>query len=303
MEERQARPRFIRLLFRAAPLLCAAVLSPPSFGEDSGGAIDLKDANAFTAHMAKLLGQAMPKAKIEITGSLTLSVASFPGAPPTTATLDSVYSFCLRNPADCQKELALTIQRAAAILEQPVATLARANLRAIVRPAAYVQAYDKLYGRQGGPVAERLIGDLWTLCALDMPKAMEILSASQLLALKMSREEALAACKQNIEAALPPLAPRKRDYPSPGVNMIAGDPYASSWLIFPERWTGIAESVDGDLLVAAPANDALIYANGRDNDAVAALAEAAAFVAARAQKPLSTAVLRWTPTGWEEAKP
>jgi hypothetical protein len=33
------------------------------------------------------------------------------------------------------------------------------------------------------------------------------------------------------------------------------------------------------------------------------LAKAAAVVTARAQKPLSTAVFRWTPTGWEEAKP
>jgi len=302
MDKRKERPR-VSFLLCAATLLCAVLLSPTSFGADASAGINLQDANAFTAHAAKLLGQAMPKAKIEITGPLTLSISGLPGIPPSTATLDSLYSFCRRNPAECEQGLALGIRKSAAAFNQPIAPPTRANLRAIVRQAAYVQAYDKLYGGQGGPVAEKLIGDLWTLCVVDMPSAMQILSASQLPTLKLSRPQALATCKQNVESALPPLAPRKRDYPSPGVNLIAGDPYDASWLIFPERWTGIAESVDGDLLVAAPANDALIYANGRDNDAVAALAAAAAFVAARAQKPLSTAVLRWTPTGWEEAKP
>jgi uncharacterized protein YtpQ (UPF0354 family) len=113
----------------------------------------------------------------------------------------------------------------------------------------------------------------------------------------------LALCKQNVGAALPPLAPMKRGYPWLGVDIVTGDAYDSSWLLFPERWTTIAEKLDGDLLVAAPGNNVIIYGSGRANDSVAALARAAAFVAERAQKPLSTAVFRWTPTGWEEAGP
>jgi hypothetical protein len=81
------------------------------------------------------------------------------------------------------------------------------------------------------------------------------------------------------------------------------DPYDSSWLIFPERWTAIAEKLQGDLLVAAPGVDTLVYGNGTADDSVAALGKAAAIVAAKTQKPLSTAVFRWTPTGWVEAKP
>jgi uncharacterized protein YtpQ (UPF0354 family) len=95
----------------------------------------------------------------------------------------------------------------------------------------------------------------------------------------------------------------KRGYPWLGVDIVTGDAYDSSWLLFPERWTTIAEKLDGDLLVAAPGNNVVIYGSGRANDSVAALARAAAFVAERAQKPLSTAVFRWTPTGWEEAGP
>ncbi len=263
---------------------------------------DLGDIDFFTAHAAALFAKALPNAKVAVKGPLALSIA-MPGRSAESMSLDNVYAFCLRNPQACEKGLVSHVASMAASYKAPD-TIEPSQLRAIVRPAAMVEAADKAYARHGGAsVSERLIGGLWVMCAQDRPGAVAILNANELAKLKLSREQALAACKQNVETSLPPLEPFRRDYPWPGVNLVAGDPYVSSWLIFPERWTGIAESVDGDLLVAAPANDALIYANGRDNDAVAALAEAAAFVAARAQKPLSTAAFRWTPTGWEEAKP
>ncbi|HLW93703.1 MAG TPA: hypothetical protein VKS78_20705 [Roseiarcus sp.] len=288
--------------FVAALALLTTLLSVVCFAEDAPVSADLADVDFFTAHAAALFARAMPEAKIEIKGPLALSIG-MPGRGPTSASLDNVYSFCLRRPEACEESLVRHVVSMAASFEAPAA-VERSQLRAIVRQAALVELADKSYARRGGAtVSEKLIGDLWVMCAQDLPGAVGVLNANDLAKLKLSREEALTACKENVAASLPPLKPFKRDYPSPGVNLLTGDPYEASLLIFPERWTEIAESLDGDLLVAAPANNALIYASGRDKDAVATLAKAAEFVAERAQKPLSTAVFRWTPTGWEEAGP
>ena len=300
MQGRSTIEALARLLGVASLFGAMACLSP-SFAAAASRPAFLKDAKAFTARAAELFAQAAPQAKVTIKGPLTLSIDA-PGAP-AVATLDSAYSFCLRNPDDCERGLLSYVGKLAATFETPTAPPESSKLRAIVRPAGYVETYKKLYSRQGGPVAEPLVGDLWVLCALDLPGAVKIVSGDQLAALKLSREDALAACKQNIAAALPPLAPYKRDYPWPGVNIVTGDAYDASWMIFPDRWSNLAESVGGDLLVAAPGVNSIIYGSGRANDSVVALAKAAAFVAAQAEKPLSTAVFRWTPTGWEEARP
>jgi hypothetical protein len=274
-----------------------ALLTASGFAGDAPISADLGDVGFFTAHAAELFAKAIPKAKVEIKAPLALLI------DVNSARLDNIYSFCLRNPEACEKGLIAHVANMAASFEAP-GGIERSQLRAIVRSTAMAEATDKAYARRGGTtVSEKLMGDLWVMCAQDLPGAVGILNANNLAALNLSREGALAACKQNVAASLGPLRPYRRDYPWPGVNLAAGDPYAASWLIFPDRWTAIAESVGGDLLVAAPANDALIYGSGRANDSAAALAKAAAYVAERAHKPLSNAVLRWTPTRWEAVEP
>ena len=298
----QAR-RLLGALLWIVVFLSAHLQSFSAGAQDATAPAYLGDVNAFTERAAQLYAQALPGMKVEVKGPLALSISGGRGQRETNAYLDSIYAFCLRNPQDCERGLASHIGKMAASFDAVAEPPARANLRAVVRPTAYVQAYEKAYKAQGGPVAKPLIGDLWVMCALDLPTAIQVLSQSQLSELKLSKDEALTACKDNVAAILSPLAPYRRDFPWAGVNVVTGDPYEASWLIFPERWTAIAESMQGDLLVAAPGVNALIYGSGTEADSVSALAKAAAFVAARLQKPLSIEVFRWTPTGWEETKP
>ena len=279
-----------------APLL---LLSAPARG---GEGRYLSDERTFTAYIAQLVTRAMPAGKVTVKEPLTLTIDG-QASGLVQINLDSLYSYCRRAPEDCDRQAETYVGRASDLFHRMAKPLERSDLRAIVRDNAYVEGFRKLYNGQGEPVAEGLVGDLWVLCVVDMPGSMQILSSAQLPELKLSSNEALALCKKNSAATLPSLAPAKRDYPWAGVNIVTGDPYDAGWLIFPERWTGIAESLQGDLLVAAPGVDILLYASGAAPDSVAALGRAAALVAAKAQKPLSTAVFRWTPTGWEETKP
>jgi hypothetical protein len=261
----------------------------------------LVDTDAFTAHVAALYRRALPSATIKIIGPLTLSISG--PSSPTQANIDSAYSFCLRNPQRCEQVLASYVTKMAIAFSQAAQPVTREKLRAIVRPSAKVSIAEQKFKGKGDPIAAPLVGDLWVMCAIDAPTAIEIMKPSDLTTLNLSQDEALALCKKNSAAALPPLAPYKRDYPQPGVNIVTGDPYASSLMIFPERWEALARELDGDLLVAAPGHDAVIYASGKSANSAVVLGEAAAVVASRAEKPLSTEVFRWTPSGWKEANP
>ncbi len=282
-------------LYAAARLLVLTPLLLLSAAAQGAEARYLSDAGAFTAYMAQLVNGVLPPGKAaQIKGPLTLTFEGLESGV-IQMNLDSLYSYCRRAPEECDVETQAYVARVAGLFRKMSTPLRRADLRAIVRDGAYVEGAKKMFDA----VAEPLVGDLWVLCVIDMPGAMQILGSAQMAKLNLSANEALALCKENAAATLPQLAPTRRDYPWAGVNIVTGDPYDAGWLIFPERWTTIAENLQGDLLVAAPGVDI----SGAAPDSVAALGKAASVVAAKAQKPLSTAVFRWTPTGWEETKP
>src|SRR5579883_2219125 len=248
---------------------------------------EVGDERTFTAHMARLVTEALPAAKVRVQGALALLVDGL-ATGSIQMNLDNLYAYCRRAPEGCDERAGAYVAQAAALFRKMATPLKPSDLRAVVRDTAYVENAEKLY--KGDPIAEPLVGDLWVLCVIDLPGAVQILSPAQLSDLKLSADEALSLCKKNVAANLPPLAPARRDYPWAGVNLVAGDPYDASWLIFPERWAAIARSLQGDLLVAAPGVDTLVYSGGQAADSVAGLAKAASLVAAKAQKPLSTAV-------------
>jgi hypothetical protein len=290
--------RWLIARLAAVTALFGSIVAAYAQTNDAGDPAYLRDTDAFTAHVAELYQRAMPRMTIKIAGPLTLTISGCPH--PTQANLDSAYSFCLRNPRDCEQVLTSYVAKMAAAFSQFDRPVTRERLRAIVRPSAYVEAAEKMFSGKGDPIAEPLVGDLWVMCAVDAPTAIEIMKPSDLKKLNLSQDEALTLCKKNAAAALPPLAPSKRDYPTPGVNIVTGDPYASNWLIFPERWVQIARDHHGDLLVAAPGPDAVIYTSGKREVSLDSFAEAAAFISLRAEKQLSTEVFRWSATGWRE---
>jgi uncharacterized protein YtpQ (UPF0354 family) len=93
------------------------------------------------------------------------------------------------------------------------------------------------------------------------------------------------------------------DRPRGGIGLITGDTYESSRLLFAESWAELAKRMHGKLLVAVPATDVVLYESASRKHAVEELTKAATEVASRANRPVSVAVFRWTPGGWELAAP
>jgi hypothetical protein len=56
-------------------------------------------------------------------------------------------------------------------------------------------------------------------------------------------------------------------------------------------------------VVAVPANDVLLYVEGKDRVALGAIATLAGEAARRSQRPLSASLLAWVPGGWTVVAP
>jgi len=257
---------------------------------------------AFTDYVAQRFKQGLPGQEITIDGPLTLKVKTAAGQD-LQANLDNVYSFCQRNGSRCEAAIERYSNGMIEFFKQASVAPQRSQLRAIVRPAAYVDQMRKMQGGKHQPVVAPLVGDLWTACVVDFPTSVRFLHTNDLSLLGLSSETAMDLAKQNVAAALRPLASVTRDLPARGIGTITGDPYEASRLLFIDMWAPLAKRLGGKLIVSAPSAETVLYSSGNDPVAVDALKTFARNVAARAQRPISLAVLQWSPAGWTQVSP
>ncbi len=282
-------------------LLLLTIGCSGSAGPVQAGEVPL-DESGFTAYLSRAFAQAMPGYQVSVAGPLSLMITK--GAEPLSRSdLHTIYSFCLRNQTQCDGAVANHVRQMSATYLQPEPPPDRSRLRVVVRQAAYVDAIRRNLAGKGDPVAAPLQGGLWVVCVIDLPDAIQVVTPAHLAKLGLSAEEAISIGKQNSAAALRPLATLVEDRPRGGIGLITGDTYESSRLLFAESWAELAKRMHGKLLVAVPATDVVLYESASRKHAVEELTKAATEVASRANRPVSVAVFRWTPGGWELAAP
>jgi hypothetical protein len=147
-------------------------------------------------------------------------------------------------------------------------------------------------------VVEAVADDLAAMVYVDLPTAMRTALARDLSALGLNRAETLAQAKANLAADRADFQAAFAD-PEDEIGLIEGDAYQSSWFALPEAWTRAAALLDGKLIAAVPGIDTLLYARDDGPDSVDALRDAAADMADRNERPISTSVYRWIAQGWK----
>ena len=285
-----------RAAVRPIILLIVALLATSAMsGADARAAKGIpKSAPAFTKFMAEFIGQAMPQAKIAIAGRLRLDVEMSGGKK--TADLHDVFNACHRDPDNCPQ--ATTEYVAAVVLAfkapsaQPKPAAPRADLRIIVRSAAYVDAI-----RGNHPVAAPLAADLWLLVVKDEGEKVAILTEGELPALAMTSQSAFAAASENSkpwsESVLRDVAKKRC------AGILGGDYYITSIVAFADIWAPVAHRCHDNLIVAVPDSGSVVYGDASSKkDGLSFVQGAANKLLATADKPLSATVLQWTPKGW-----
>lgn len=254
------------------------------------------DPDVFTAYVADHIRRIEPGIPVTVTGTLSLDVGN--SGAVHSLYLQRVFDVCQRNPDAAATFVDTFIQQMAAVASNPEPQVTRDTLRVIIRPEIYLKSeLDTLAGR-ATPVAAPLPGDLWLLGASDLPTAIKILDSRDLTRLGMSDSEALAIGKLNLRSGLKQSLEQARAARVPGVNLVTGDPYESSLLAFPDLWAPLAKASLGDLLVAVPAADVVLFSDTDKPDAIPELRDAVQTVMSRADRPLAATIFRWSAAGW-----
>lgn len=257
------------------------------------------DPAGFTAFVAQKFHAARPTDEIKVTGDLQLAIKAPAGE--FTTDLHTVWSTCGQMPDRCDEIVTEHIANLSAFHGAPSSPLRTAQLRVVVREAAYVEGMRRVAPPGAEPVAAPLAGGLWLIGAADKPTTVQMLNTASLSPLKLSIAQALAWGRRNMHAMAVKALAGLDETPPDGIAVMMGDDYQSSLLAFPELWAPIAAK-GGELYVSAPSVDMVMFCRTNRRDTVKIMLKAAAASAAGAERPLPLVVLRWTPDGWATAR-
>ena len=150
----------------------------------------------------------------------------------------------------------------------------------------------------GQAVFQPFVGELVVAYVFDSGDSKRPVAPGDLQALGLDAAQLHAAALANLEAFAKEI-PHEPSSPESRVFVVrTGDEYAASRLLLLQLWAPLKSEVEGDLIAVAP-NQELVVFTGSGADK-ATRGELKAFVADHldSSRPLSPAMLKWTPAGW-----
>jgi uncharacterized protein YtpQ (UPF0354 family) len=171
----------------------------------------------------------------------------------------------------------------------------RENIVSTVRHSDYLTFLKQ---EERDLVTEHLIGELWTVWAVDYPESIQLITAKQISSLMITREDLKVLGLVNVRRLLSDLECESYDtfFVLKSINSV----YLSSSLLMDEVWDFAATLVDGDLVVAAPARDTVIFSGTQNAAGLRALRNQASYVVKNGNHVLSETLFqrvdgRWVP--------
>jgi uncharacterized protein YtpQ (UPF0354 family) len=215
---------------------------------------------AFTEAFAKALAKALPDAKITVTGDLQTETRGTAGGA-VTLDLHNAYARYLEHPQDVEAVIENCVSGQVEILQlaKNKEQLDRSRILPVFKPPRWLDALRQR--RAPEPLIEPYNAELIVAYVEDQPTSMRFLTTLDDVGDRAKlRDLALA----NLDRVLPKIEMRAGD---DGIFLIeAGGDYEASQLLLDDIWTGGQIKVDGDIVVAVPAKDALLV-TGSHNQA------------------------------------
>jgi hypothetical protein len=262
----------------------------------------------FTTRVAKVLVDTLPAFDVTVQEPLVLAVApraDAAGGRRVQARLASLWEGCKRAEAACDQSIRHYAASIAEFAQLGPQSPQRSDLRVVVRPSAYLDEYRMVVGMdpEAEIVAAPLAGDLWVVCVVDRPGALQVLGAGDLRRLGLTKDEAIRLGRRNVDSSLRPLSAVTHLLPDNSFGTIEGGVYESSRLLFHEQWADVAQRLRGPLIVAVPASGMVLYGRASRQVGIAAMQRFAADATEEAKRPISTTVFKWTRRGWQPVPP
>jgi uncharacterized protein YtpQ (UPF0354 family) len=259
------------------------------------------DETAFTTFALEKLQQALPlKSSAKVTGPLSIQLTGPDGESLGQANLDRVWAFCSRSRERCSAALNQYVAGIAGVVKDRTQPIEKSMVRLALRPQPYIERARNATGNK--IIARPFAAELWLIAVLDFPRAIRPVIDTDLKKLGIAEDEVIALGRRNLAESLRPLSSVVQPIPEKAIRYLADHPYESSRLIFHSEWAEVAKGVGGQLIVAVPEPNSLLYGNGSTLEGVDAFRTFVLDATRKSQSPLSPTVFKWTPAGWEEIK-
>jgi uncharacterized protein YtpQ (UPF0354 family) len=210
----------------------------------------------------KLLQERMPNHQLEMTGESVVRAVSPQGKESTTY-MDNAWLQYSRDAENRQMMLERYLGLAVSLTE-PSEPVVPERIVAMIKDSEYMS----LFKSEHEPCVEHLCGDLWVVYAEDLPERMRSLKRSDVAAAGVAEDAIKELAKENLRKVMPP-AEQHGD--GPWYLLTAGGDYTASLLLFDGLWNDLAGSVDGDLVVVAPARDVIFFTGAESTEGLAAI--------------------------------
>jgi hypothetical protein len=259
--------------------------------------------DVFTQVAAQRIASELPDYKIIPTAILKLEGRHDNGDTTGQISLERMFAFCAKTPEKCDAAMDDFSKLVANAVTERNLPIEAGMVRLAVRPVPYVERMRAQMGASPVPVYARvLVPGVALVPVADLAKSVRFVGERDLPKLGVTEEQLFALGEKNLRAMQKPLA---EVAPVPGkvaVGQITGEEYAASRLAFHDDWRALADKMHHQLLVMAPSPDLVLYTDGSKKANVEALRKQGQELVQKSTRPLSSAVLRWTQTGWDEVK-
>lgn len=212
------------------------------------------------------------------------------------------FEYCQTGASDCEahaRDFVANIVASAHERENPV-TISPSQLVPAIRSEEDVASYRAL---AEGMLIDPIVAGLFVVYMIDAPRTASPVLRSQLTELGLNEEQAKQRALSNLRAQLPPLADVIKPLAEGAVGTVDIGHYYTSSLVVPHAdWATIAARFNHKLLVSVPSPDLLLYAAETSPAVLAELKATTRNKYAHTQRPLSTTILRWSPSNWQPSE-
>ncbi|MDH0863965.1 hypothetical protein [Mitsuaria sp. GD03876] len=271
----------------------AAALGLSAAGAHAQAGVVPQDAAGFTEYVASQLRQQLGEGTVVVREPLTLGIADH------RTRLDKLYAGCQGNRGNCADDVNVFVKSTTEQFRASTIPATRESLRLAVRTAASVQQAQREVGGDATTFRPRpFVGPLVTVPVFDTLRASRLISEKDYKTLNLSVDQVREIARKNTYDAMPQVLQAAKPVASGEVGKLDGPVLATGRLVFIDDWKPLAEAQKGKLIVAAPANDTVLYVSDDDAASLDALRAQMREIKGKTANPLTDVLLRWSPSGW-----
>ena len=251
-------------------------------------AADAPASRAFTDAYVAALRAAQPTFKVEIVKPLEVRVTMADGVV-STAYLDNAYQAVQRDPAS-QAEVIARHVGMMANLDDTGTGIEVKNIVPVIKDRAWLEEAVQGRVRAGAVnapehIVEDFNEDLVVVYAEDTPRNTRYFSLAELQEAGVARADLRGLALANLDRILPEV----EFHEGKNVSMlVAGGDYVPSLLLVDELWKSGKVKADGEIVVAVPSRDMLLYTGSHNAKGIEELQKRARQVAEESSYSLTS---------------